>query len=124
VAGRPDRPSAGHSGSSGAPIELTMCDGYGKVIDNQGQTNFEAKSLTELVDEFNASHPDIHVTLDYIGSTAPALEKLTVALQAGLQPAITYQYGTSMPQLATAPGVMDLTDKVQDPNYNRSDFSE
>lgn len=111
-------------GSSGEPIELTMWHGYGKVIDNQGQTNYEAKSLTDLVDEYNAMNTGIHVNLDYIGSNDHALEKLTVALNAGEQPDITYQYGTSMPQLATAPGVLDLTDKVQDPNFNWDDFSE
>jgi multiple sugar transport system substrate-binding protein len=111
-------------GSSGEPIELTMWHGYGKVIDNQGQTNYEAKSLTDLVDEYNAMNTGIHVNLDYIGSNDHALEKLTVALNAGEQPDITYQYGTSMPQIATAPGVLDLTDKVQDPNFNWDDFSE
>jgi multiple sugar transport system substrate-binding protein len=114
----------GGSGSSGAPIELTMWHGYGKVIDNQGQTNYESKSLTDLVDEYNAMNTGVHVNLDYIGSNDHALEKLTVALNAGEQPDITYQYGTSMPQLATAPGVLDLTDKVQDPSFNWNDFSE
>jgi len=119
-----DTTSSGQSGSSGAPIELTMWHGYGKVVDNQGQTNFEAKSLTDLVDEFNSTHPDIHVTLDYIGSNDHALEKLTVALQGGLQPDITYQYGTSMPQLAEAPGIMDLTDHVQESDFQWDDFVE
>ena len=32
-----------------------MWHGYGKVIDNQGQTNYEAKSLTDLVDQYNAA---------------------------------------------------------------------
>jgi len=119
-----DTTSSGQSGSSGAPIELTMWHGYGKVVDNQGQTNFEAKSLTDLVDEFNSTHPDIHVTLNYIGSNDHALEKLTVALQGGLQPDITYQYGTSMPQLAEAPGIMDLTDRVQESDFQWDDFVE
>jgi multiple sugar transport system substrate-binding protein len=116
--------SGSPGGASGEPIELTMWHGYGKVIDNQGQTNFEAKALTDLVDEYNAMNTGIHVNLDYIGSNDHALEKLTVALNAGEQPDITYQYGTSMPQLATAPGVLDLTEKVQDPNFNWDDFSE
>ena len=86
--------SASQSGSAGAPIELTMWHGYGKVIDNQGQTNYEAKSLTDLVDEYNAMNTGVHVNLDYIGSNDHALEKLTLALTAGEQPDITYQYGT------------------------------
>ena len=105
--------TSGSAGSSGAPIELTMWHGYGKVIDNQGQTNYEAKSLTDLVNQYNAMNTGIHVNLDYIGSNDHAYDKLTVALSAGEQPDITYQYGTSMASLATAPGIMDLTDKVQ-----------
>jgi multiple sugar transport system substrate-binding protein len=116
--------TSGSGTSSGAPIDITMWHGYGKVIDNQGQTNFEAKALTDLVDEYNAMNTGVHVTLDYIGSNDHALEKLTVALNGGLQPDITYQYGTSMPQLATAPSVMDLTERVQDPAYNWDDFAE
>jgi multiple sugar transport system substrate-binding protein len=115
--------TSGSTGGSGAPIELTMWHGYGKVVDNQGQTNYEAKSLTDLVDQYNAMNTGVHVNLDYIGTNDHALEKLTVALNAGEQPDITYQYGTSMPQLATAPGIMDLTDQVQDPSFNWNDFS-
>jgi multiple sugar transport system substrate-binding protein len=114
--------TSGSPGASGAPIELTMWHGYGKVIDNQGQTNYEAKSLTDLVDEFNSSHPDIHVNLLYEAVNDRALEKLMVGLQGGLQPDIAYQYGTSIPQLSTAPAIMDLTDLVQDPAFDWSDF--
>ena len=116
--------SSGAPSSGGEPIDITMWHGYGKVIDNQGQTNYEAKSLTDLVDQYNAMNTGVHVTLDYIGTNDNAYQKLTVALQGGLQPDITYQYGTSMAAIATAPGVMDLTDRVQDPAFNWDDFSE
>jgi multiple sugar transport system substrate-binding protein len=116
--------SSGAPSSGGAPIEIEMWHGYGKVIDNQGQTNYESKSLTDLVEQYNAMNTGVHVTLNYIGSNDHAYEKLTVALQGGLQPDITYQYGTSMAALATAPGVMDLTDRVQDAGFNWDDFSE
>ena len=114
----------GTASTGGEPVDITMWHGYGRVIDNQGQTNFEAKSLIDLVDRYNAMDTGVHVTLDYIGSNDHALEKLTVALQGDLQPDITYQYGTSMPQLATAPGIMNLTDRVQDQGFNWDDFSE
>jgi multiple sugar transport system substrate-binding protein len=116
--------SGGSPGTPGAPIDITMWHGYGKVIDNQGQTNYEAKSLTDLVDQYNAMNTGVHVTLDYIGSNDNAYQKLTVALQGGLQPDITYQYGTSMASLATVPSIMDLTDRVQDAGFNWDDFSE
>ena len=114
--------ASGSPSGCAAPIQLTMWHGYGKVIDNQGQTNYEAKSLTDLVDTYNAMNTGVCVNLDYIGTNDHALEKLTVALNAGEQPDITYQYGTSMPQLAGAPGIMDLTDKVQDPTFKWNDF--
>jgi multiple sugar transport system substrate-binding protein len=119
-----DTSSSGAPSSGGEPIDITMWHGYGKVIDNQGQTNFESKSLTDLVDQYNAMNTGVHVTLDYIGSNDNAYQKLTVALQGGLQPDITYQYGTSMASLATVPSIMDLTDRVQDPGFNWDDFSE
>jgi multiple sugar transport system substrate-binding protein len=114
----------GSAGGSGAPIQLTMWHGYGKVIDNQGQTNYEAKSLTDLVNQYNAMNTGVQVNLDYIGSNDHAYDKLTVALNADEAPDITYQYGTSMAALASAPGVLDLTDKVQDPNFDWTDFSQ
>jgi multiple sugar transport system substrate-binding protein len=119
-----DSSSTSGSGSGGAPIELTMWHGYGKVIDNQGQTNYEAKSLTDLVDEYNGMQSDVHVNLEYQTVNDRALDKLTVGLQGDLQPDIAYQYGTSIPALSTAPGIMDLTDRVQEPNFNWDDFVE
>ena len=53
-----------------------------------------------------------------------ALQKATVALQGGEQPDISYQYGTNMPQLAQAPKLVDLTDRVQDADFNWDDFFE
>ncbi len=106
------------------PITLTLWHGYGKVEANNGQVNYEAKSLNDLIAKFNATHTDIQVNPVFIGSNDNALEKLTVALQGGEQPDITYQYGTSLPQIATAPGVMDLTDRVTAPAFKWNDFVE
>src|SRR5205823_2831095 len=51
-----------------------------------------------------------------------ALQKATVALQGNKQPDISYQYGTNMPQLAKAPKLVDLTQRVQEPDFNWNDF--
>lgn len=118
--------SSGSSGSSstGEPVSITLWHGYGKVESPNGQVNHEALSLQDQIDAFNTSHPDIHVEDVFCCSNDNALEKLTVALQGGLQPDITYQYGTSMAQIATAPGVMDLAPLTQDAAYDWSDFFE
>ena len=51
-----------------------------------------------------------------------ALQRATVALQGGKQPDISYQYGTNMAQLAGAPKLVDLSDKVTSGSYDWNDF--
>jgi multiple sugar transport system substrate-binding protein len=113
---------AGGSGSSSAsgPVDLVMWQGY--TPPPPVNEAYEYTSLTGLVDEFNKSHPDIHVTVRYVNSDF-ALQKLTVALQGNEQPDISYQYGSNMAQVATTPKVVDLTDRVNsDSSFNWEDF--
>ncbi|HUL86040.1 MAG TPA: ABC transporter substrate-binding protein [Actinomycetota bacterium] len=114
--------SASSQTSAGAPVHITLWHGYGNVIAANGQTNYEAKSLNDLVNAFNASHPDVQVDAKYVGSNDNAYQKLTVALQGGDPPDVTYQYGTSLAALADAPGIIDLTDTVKGDGWNWNDF--
>jgi len=101
-------PSAEPSG----PVTLTFWHGY---------TDVEADSLNALLDEWNADHPDIQVKPLFVNNDK-ALQKLTVALQGGEPPDITYQYGSSLASVAAAPGLVDLTDWVQTPDVDWEDF--
>ena len=83
----------------------------------------EYLSIQDMVTRFEAAHPNIHIDIQYVNSDN-ALQKATVALQGGKQPDISYQYGTNMPQLATAPKLVDLTQRVQDPSFDWNDFFE
>ena len=84
----------------------------------------EYKSLQAIVDAFNAAHEgEINVTMQYVNSDN-ALQKVTVALQGGEQPDISYQYGTNMPQLAQSPKLVDLTDRVNAAEFGWDDFFE
>jgi multiple sugar transport system substrate-binding protein len=94
------------------PVTLTFWHGY---------TDVEADSLNALLDEWNADNPDIQIDPLFVNNDK-ALQKLTVALQGGEPPDITYQYGSSLPQLAAAPGLVDLTDWVQSPDVDWQDF--
>lgn len=114
----------GSSGTAGEPVEITLWHGYGQPGVRNGVENYEADSMKALIDEFNATHDDIVVENVFCCSNDNALQKVTVALQGGQQPDITYQYGTSLPQLANAPGVMDLTERVQDADFAWDDFFE
>jgi multiple sugar transport system substrate-binding protein len=111
--GGDDDGGASPSGEAPAgPVTLTFWHGY---------QDAEEDSLNALLDEWNADHPDIQVDPLYVNNDK-ALQKLTVALQGGEPPDITYQFGSSLPQLAEAPGLMDLTDWVQQPDVNWEDF--
>jgi multiple sugar transport system substrate-binding protein len=103
------------TGSTGEPsgsVTLTFWHGY---------TDAEADSLTALLDEWNAANPDVQIEPLFVNNDR-ALQKLTVALQAGEPPDITYQYGSSLPQLAAAPGLVDLTTWTGDPEVGWEDF--
>jgi multiple sugar transport system substrate-binding protein len=115
---------SGSSGPTGVPsgeVNLTMWIGYTPPppIDESQ----EYLSIQDMVQRFEALYPNVHIDLQYVNSDN-ALQKATVALQGGQQPDISYQYGTNMPQLATAPKLVDLTQRVQDPSFDWNDFFE
>ena len=109
------------NGASGGVVNLVMWHGYGRLAAPGEEPNFEYNSLQALVGSYMKLHPNVHIELVYYNNDN-ALTKLTVALQAARQPDITYQYGSSMPQLATTPKVVDLTDRVQEPDFGWQDF--
>jgi multiple sugar transport system substrate-binding protein len=112
------------SGGGAAPAgstQITLWHGYGELAAPGEEPNTELDSLKAQVDAFQKANPTIKVDMTYVNSDN-ALEKLTVALQGGKAPDVTYQYGTNLPQLATSPSVVDLTDRVSAPDYNWNDF--
>jgi multiple sugar transport system substrate-binding protein len=109
----------GTSGGGGGEIHLTMWMGYTPPPpENQ---SFEYLSIQRMAKDFHQQHPNITIDLQYVNSDY-ALQKVTVALQGNKQPDISYQYGTNMPQLATAPKLVDLTSRVHAAGFNWDDF--
>ncbi len=94
------------------PVTLTIWHGY---------TEKEADWFNAAIEDWNAQHPDITVKPLFVNNDK-ALQKLTVALQGGEPPDITYQYGSSLPQVAAAPGLVDLTSWVRQPDVGWNDF--
>jgi multiple sugar transport system substrate-binding protein len=117
--GDDDGGPSGDDGSDGGVTEIVLWHGYGSV---GGEPDAEFQSLLDLVAEFNDTHPDIHVESIRCCSNDKALEKVTVALQGDQAPDITYQYGSSLPQLAAAPGLVDLTEWSQEADVAYDDF--
>lgn len=109
------------SGDTTAPIHLTMWIGY--TPPPPVEESQEYLSIKDMVDRFQLEHPNITIDLQYVNSDN-ALQKATVALQGNEQPDISYQYGTNMPQIAQSPKLVDLTERVNDPDFNWDDFFE
>ena len=113
-------PTGGTTGGA-EEIHLVMWMGY--TPPPPVEDSSEYLSIERMVKEFEADHPNITIELQYVNSDN-ALQKATVALQGNKQPDISYQYGTNMPQLATSPKLVDLTELVSDPTYDWEDFYE
>jgi multiple sugar transport system substrate-binding protein len=117
TSGGDDGGGGGESG--GGPVHIVLWHGFGTA---QGEPDAEWQSLLDRVDEFNNTHSDVQVESIRCCTNDKALEKLTVALQGGEAPDITYQYGSSLAQVAVAPGLVDLTEWTQQPDVTWDDF--
>ncbi len=114
--------SSGGSGTGSASngqVNLVMWMGF--TPPPPASQGAEYTSLKAIVTKFTKLHPNIHIRMEYVNSDY-ALQKVTVALQGGQQPDISYQYGTNMPQVATASQVVNLTNLVKQAKYGWSDF--
>jgi multiple sugar transport system substrate-binding protein len=111
--------SSSGSGGSNGQVNLVLWMGYTPPPPASQGAEYEA--LKAIVTKFTKLHPNIHIRMEYVNSDY-ALQKVTVALQGGQQPDISYQYGTNMPQVATASQLVNLTSIVKQPKYGWSDF--
>ena len=111
---------AASGAATGNAATITLWHGYAQASAGE-EPSAEYDSLKAQVDAFMKANPNVKVDMTYVNSDE-ALQKLTVALQGGKAPDVTYQYGTNLPQLATSSSVVDLTDKVGDADYNWNDF--
>ncbi len=120
--------ACGSSGSGGSASSATS-NGVVNLVLWMGYTppppasqGAEYESLKGLVADFTKLHPKIHIKMEYVDNDY-ALQKVTVALQGGEQPDISYQYGTNMPQIAQAPEVVNLTKIIKQPAFGWNDFT-
>jgi multiple sugar transport system substrate-binding protein len=91
-------------GSSGEPVEISFW---------HGQTQGVADLLQQMIDEFNATHPDVVVSKDAGGVNSDRmLQKVTAGLQAGNYPDIAYIYGSDLANLAGGEQLLDLTEAI------------
>ena len=113
--------SGGGTGATGPNGQVNLVLWMGYTPPPPVSQSAEYISLKALVAKFTQEHPKIHIRMEYVNNDY-ALQKVTVALQGGEQPDISYQYGTNMPQVAQASQVVNLTQIVKQPQYGWSDF--
>lgn len=92
--------SGGGQATPGKPVSVVLWHGY---------TDAEQRELSKLVGQFNASHPQIHVTTQFYGNSDYALQKVLTALAGGKYPDVAYLYGSNAADIARSPKVVDLT---------------
>lgn len=72
--------------------------------------------VQDLVRQFNASHPSIQVDAAFQGDYYQVVQKLMAAYAGGATPDIVQTVDTSVPQLAAAHALADLTPLVRGPD--------
>ena len=113
--------SGSGTGATGPNGQVNLVLWMGYTPPPPASQGVEYESLKGLVAKFTQEHPKIHIRMEYVDNDY-ALQKVTVALQGGEQPDISYQYGTNMPQVAQASQLVNLTQIVKQPQYGWSDF--
>lgn len=103
----------GGGGDAGGPTEITVWHGY---------TDAQADAITAQAKEWNTAHPKATVKLVFNGGNDFALEKTVAGFTAGNFPDVSYQYGSSLAQLARQPKLVDLTERVKAPDAKWDDF--
>ena len=98
-------------------------NGHVNIVMWHGYTETEAVAIKKLAAEFNASHPNITVSVQSYGNSDYALQKVLAAIAGGKPPDISYLYGSWAPNIATNPGVVTLNKLIAaDPSFNWNDF--
>ena len=87
----------------------------------EGYTDTEAKEFAHLVSEYEAQHPGQKVDTLFVNND-DTLQKVLTAVKGGSPPDIAYLYGSWAPQVAHIPGVVDLSQVVQQSGVNWNDF--
>ena len=102
--------------SSGEPVEITFW---------HGQTQGVADLIQEMINDFNADHPDVVVSKDSGGvNSDQMLQKVTAGLQSGNYPDIAYIYGSDLANLAGGEQLLDLSEAIDNGDLDWDRFVE
>ena len=122
ASGAPSATSA--PGSTSAPTAAS-----GQVVQLQfwhGQNQTQQVELNKLIDQFNSSHPDIHVTATYQGTYSDLYKKVTAAIAAGTPPDLAIAYQNDVANYIKSDAVIPLDSLMSDPQigFGASDLKD
>src|SRR5436305_11775493 len=104
----------GSSSSSNGVVNVTVWHGYEDI---------EGKAMSSAAARFNATHPKIHVNVQYYGNSDYALQKVLTAIRGGSYPDISYLYGSWAANVARTPRAVDIAPLIKsDPSIHWNDF--
>lgn len=113
----------GDSSESDSPQPSGQAPGPVTIQFWHGQQQSTARVLTKLVDEFNASQPDITVEVSSGGVTVDEmLPKIISSIAADTYPDVVYLYGSWAANIAESGKTVDLSDRLDEPGFNWDDF--
>ena len=111
---------AGSSGSSSTqPPSGSSSAGPVTIQFWHAQTEIDATVMQQLVNAFNASHPNIVVQASSGGtSTGDLLPKVTTAIAAGTYPDVAYIYGSYAANIAQSGKTVNLANRISEPGFD------
>jgi multiple sugar transport system substrate-binding protein len=95
----------------------------GQVVELQfwhAQSQVQQPALNSLIDQFNASHPDIKVVPTFQGNYSDLYNKVTAAIAAGTPPDLAIAYQDQVANYIKSEAVIALDSLMQDPQVGFS----
>ncbi len=84
------------------------------------QSQTQQKALDALIQDFNNSHPNIHVTGTYQGTYSDVYKKVTAAIASGSPPDLAIAYQNDVSNYIKSDAVVPLDDFMKDPQIGFS----
>jgi ABC-type glycerol-3-phosphate transport system substrate-binding protein len=115
--------TGGATPAGGTPAASTGATSSGQVVQLQfwhAQNQAQQKALDALIQDFNNSHPDIHVTGTYQGTYSDIYKKVTAAIAAGSPPDLAIAYPNDVSNYIKSDAVVPLDSFMKDPQIGFS----